>query len=441
MNELTPKQIVQELDKYIIGQMEAKKAMAVALRNRYRRRLVAKDLRKEIAPKNIIMIGSTGVGKTEIARRIAGLTGAPFLKVEATKYTEVGYVGRDAESMVRDLMNLAINMVKEELQGLYAKSIEERVEDQILDALFPKGAGDNDTFSPENRAKMREKLKAGEFEGKSIEIGVPSSKAPMMDMGTGFFIEDIQSNFGQIIDSMGLKPEKKKSMTISRAREILRNQEAERQLDNDQVMEIAKKRVEEMGIIFIDEIDKIISSSSSGRGTGEVSREGVQRDILPIIEGCQVNTKHGIIDTTHILFIAAGAFHSVKPSDLMPELQGRFPVQVKLQDLTQEDFYAILTRPKFSLVMQYTTLLKTEGVTLSFEEDALKALAHFTVEANDKLSNTGARRLQSLMEQVLEDILYEVPDGEKTLFEINKLYVEEKLQKILNEKDLNRYIL
>lgn len=440
MEELTPSQIVAELDKYIIGQKQAKRAIAVALRNRYRRRLAPSEVSREISPKNIIMIGSTGVGKTEIARRIAKLTGSPFLKVEATKYTEVGYVGRDVESMIRDLMNLSINMVKEEQQSLVSSKAEEKVEEIILDALFPKNPSGENALSADTRLRMLEKLRDGEFDQNVIEIVPPKPKAPIMDMGSGILIEDIQSNFGQIIDSMGFKPEKKKSMSVSRAREILRGQEIEKQLDQDQVVELAKKRVEEMGIVFIDEIDKIISNPSAS-GRGEVSREGVQRDILPLIEGSQVNTKYGIIDTTHILFIAAGAFHSSKPSDLMPELQGRFPVQVKLEDLTEEDFYAILSQPKYSLVSQYKTLLEVEGITLTLEEEALKKMAYFCVYINEKSSNTGARRLHTLMEQVLEDILYEVPDSQIKEFKIDSEYVEKKLKNILNEKDLNRYIL
>lgn len=440
MRELTPQEVVNQLDQYIIGQEEAKKAVAVALRNRYRRRILNDEERSEIFPKNIIMIGSTGVGKTEIARRIARFTGAPFIKVEATKYTEVGYVGRDAESMIRDLMNLAVNLIKNELQNSHKEEIELKVEEAIIELLFPKGSSQESSLSEETYSKMRQRLKSGEFEDKEVEINISHKTPQVLDLGSGMFMEDLQSSFGQIMGGLGLRKDKKRKMSVKKARDVLINQEAEKYIDQEQVIEIAKKRVEEMGIVFIDEIDKIVSSSRS-QSSASVSREGVQRDILPIIEGCQVNTKYGIIDTSHILFIAAGAFHSSKPSDLMPELQGRFPIQVKLKDLNKEDFYTILTKPKFSLVRQYTLLLKTEGVILKFDDKALKFIASSAVDINENTSNTGARRLQSLLEIILEDILFRVPESGISEYLIDENYVKTKLSKSLNNNDLSRYIL
>ncbi|HVP19840.1 MAG TPA: ATP-dependent protease ATPase subunit HslU, partial [Spirochaetia bacterium] len=416
-SELTPREIVAELDKYIIGQDKAKKAVAIALRNRTRRQRLPEELRDEVAPKNIIMIGPTGVGKTEIARRLSRLCGAPFLKVEATKYTEVGYVGRDVESMVRDLVSVAVSMVKSELAEDVRAEAERRAEESLLDLLLPgmksSRRPDNDepaevqelTSEPlaavagtevsdqgrgnSTREKLRQMLERGLMDERLVEVSVTRNAMPMMEIFSGTSMEDMELNFGNLGSIFGGK-KKRKKVTVRQAREILLNEEMDKLVDMDRVSELARQRVEEMGIIFIDEIDKI---ASRGEKVGiDVSREGVQRDILPIVEGSKVNTRHGIVDTRHILFIAAGAFHMSKPSDLIPELQGRVPLRVELSALTKEDFVRILTQPRNALITQYTELMKTEGVTLEFSPPAIDRLAELATEVNSRSENIGARR-------------------------------------------------
>ncbi len=459
MKDLTPREIVAELDKYIIGQEKAKKSTAIALRNRMRRRKLPEQLQDEIAPKNIIMMGPTGVGKTEIARRLSKLTGAPFIKVEATKYTEVGYVGRDVESMVRDLVSYAVNMVKSELQEDVRDEAAQRTEDQLLDLLLPgvkkpqtapgsEQAGfrpepqdSSESESPQQsatREKFRERLRKGELDDKEVEIQVNKSNFPAIEIFQGSSFEEMDLNLGNLGNLFGGK-KKKKRTTVRNARETIMQDEMEKLVDQDRVSEIARHRVENLGIIFIDEIDKIASKES--KSGVDVSREGVQRDILPIVEGSQVNTKHGMIDTSHILFIAAGAFHTSKPSDLIPELQGRFPLRVELEALGAEDFVRILTQPQNALILQYVELLKTEGVELDFKEDAIHELSRIAAEVNSKTENIGARRLHTIMELLLEEISFEAPDLDTKYFEISADYVRERLSSVVEDQDLSRYIL
>ena len=467
--DLTPRLIVAELDKYIIGQEKAKKAVAIALRNRSRRQKLPEDLRDEVAPKNIIMIGPTGVGKTEIARRLSKLCGAPFLKVEATKYTEVGYVGRDVESMVRDLVSVAVSMVKGELQEGVREEAERRAEEAVLDLLLPgvkRGArrpgdepsdvvpvevtevpgvpaapsGDSPAATPSTgtREKMREMLNRGALDDRLVEVSVTRSAMPVMEIFSGTSMEDMELNFGNLGSIFGGK-KKRKKVTVKQAREILLAEEMDKLVDMDKVSETARERVEQMGIIFIDEIDKI---ASRGEKVGvDVSREGVQRDILPIVEGSKVTTKHGIVDTRHILFIAAGAFHMSKPSDLIPELQGRFPLRVELQPLTKEDFVKILTQPKNALITQYTELLKTEGVTLDFTPESIDRLAEIATEVNSRSENIGARRLHTIMELLLEEVSFHAPEISGQTITITPGYVDEKLSNVVQDQDLTRYIL
>lgn len=484
LEELTPKEIVSALDKYIIGQEKAKKAVAIALRNRVRRQKLPADLVDEVAPKNIIMMGPTGVGKTEIARRLSRLTGAPFVKVEATKYTEVGYVGRDVESMVRDLMMVAVNMVKSELQEEVRSEAEARVEDQILDLLLPgsrkeaakQGFGglfsghgkaankaqndqqngvsevvpatatagtieksdENQNSSADTREKFRQKLRDGKLEEKEVEVSVTKSNMPAIEVFSGQNLEEIDLNLGSLGGIFGGK-KKKKRTTVSRAREILLQEEMDRMVDSDRVADLARQRVESLGIIFIDEIDKI--AVKEGRGGGDVSREGVQRDILPIVEGSKVNTKFGVVDTSHILFIAAGAFHMSKPSDLIPELQGRFPIRVELEALNTEDFYMILTQPQNALTLQYVELMKTEGVTIEFTDEAIRELSRLAADVNSRTENIGARRLHTIMELLLEDLSFNAPDLKGQTIPITPEYVAERLGGIVEDQDLSRYIL
>ncbi|TVR90680.1 MAG: ATP-dependent protease ATPase subunit HslU [Spirochaetaceae bacterium] len=471
LQDLTPKEIVLELDRYIVGQLKAKKAVAIALRNRTRRQQLSDEMRDEVAPKNIIMIGPTGVGKTEIARRLSKLTGAPFIKVEATKYTEVGYVGRDVESMVRDLVSVAVSMVKTELQEEVKEEAELRTEDILLDLLLP-GVGksrsadkqapsgeqgkqeppllaphpadsDMDDTSTEEREsrtreKFREKLRAGKLNDKEVEIQVTKNASPAIEIFSGTGFEEMDLNLGNLSGLFGGK-KKKKRTTVERAREIILQEEMEKLVDADQLSELARRRAEQMGIIFIDEIDKI--ASKEGRSGGDVSREGVQRDILPIVEGSTVTTKHGMVDTSHILFIAAGAFHTSKPSDLIPELQGRFPLRVELEALEADDFLRILTQPKNALIRQYTELLATEGVTLDWHEDALQRLAEIAASVNSKTENIGARRLHTILELLLEDISFNAPDLSGQTIPITAEYVEERLGEVVQDQDLSRYIL
>ena len=507
IDEFTPKEIVEELDKYIIGQGNAKKVVAIALRNRVRRRRLSEELRDEIAPKNIIMIGPTGVGKTEIARRLSRLCGAPFVKVEATKYTEVGYVGRDVESMVRDLMSVSIGLVKEELQEEVREEAEKRSEEALLDLLLPganknkrkkESSGIQNLFqlpiqggqpvqqeqeeteqeetgqegaeqegpaesgetagsapSPDGQAesadisgetaprsstreKFRKMVREGKLDEKKIEISVTKNAAPSIEIFSGSSFEEMGLNMGNLSNILGGK-KKKKVVTVKQAKEILLNQELDKLVDNDRVSELARERTEQMGIIFIDEIDKI--AAKENRSGVDVSREGVQRDILPIVEGNTVNTKYGMVNTSHILFIAAGAFHISKPSDLIPELQGRFPLRVELAELSREDFQKILTQPQNALIRQYVEMLKTENVTLDFTDEAIEKISQIAADVNSKTENIGARRLHTIMELLLEDVSFTAPELEGQTITITPEYVDERLQDVVKDQDLSRYIL
>ncbi len=454
MNVLTPREIVSELDRYIVGQDSAKRMVAIAMRNRWRRRQLDPELREEVAPKNIIMIGPTGVGKTEIARRLAKLAGSPFFKVEATKFTEVGYVGRDVESMVRDLMEISVTMVKgEEMEQVRIRA-EAAAEERLLDLLLPsgrdRGAGmpaEIDLAEAETAAesstrdKLRKRWRKGELDDRVVEMQVQSSR-PNIEIMAIPGMEDMEFQFRDMVSRVFPKNRKKRKMKIRDAYEVLIQEESDKLIDMDKVADQARERAEESGIIFIDELDKIVSGAggSSGRGP-EVSREGVQRDLLPIIEGCTVNTKHGMVRTDHILFIAAGAFHYSKPSDLAPELQGRFPLRVELSSLGKEDFYRILTEPKNALTKQYTALLATEGVSLEFTEDALREVALFAERTNQETENIGARRLYTILERILADLSFDSPDRGAQNVVIDKDYVREKLRDVWEDRDLSRYIL
>jgi ATP-dependent HslUV protease ATP-binding subunit HslU len=444
LDTLTPREIVRELDKYIIGQGKAKRAVAIALRNRLRRRKLPPELRDEVAPKNIIMIGPTGVGKTEIARRIAKLCGAPFVKVEASKYTEVGYVGRDVESMIRDLMSMAVSMVRVEMQEGVREEAARRVEEGLLDLLLP-GVGAPKPDEPlaegvsATREKFRRMLRDGQLEERIVEVDVTRRSTPSMQVFSGTTFEEMDINLGNLSSLFGQK-KKKKRVTLRQARELLLAEEMDRLVDVDRVTEEAKSRAEEMGIIFIDEIDKI-ASKEGGRFGPDVSREGVQRDILPIVEGSTVNTRYGIIDTTHILFIAAGAFHTSKPSDLIPELQGRFPLRVELAPLTKDDFTKILTQPKNALLRQYSELLATEEVTLEFDEGAIERISQIASDVNSRTENIGARRLYTIMELLLEELSFNAPEIAGQAVKITKQYVDEKLGGVIEDHDLTRFIL
>ena len=451
-DSLTPKQIVEKLDQYIIGQTKAKRAVAVALRNRSRRLKLSEDIRDEVAPKNILMIGPTGVGKTEIARRLAKLCGAPFLKVEATKYTEVGYVGRDVESMVRDLMAIGFNDVKAEMEEALRDKSVGIVEEKLLDLLLPgSGKKDEETETPspelpleENAQSTREKFRAmlreGKLEKREVELSVPRSmNLPNVEIIAGGSMEDFQSGMQSIANMFSGGRQKRRTVTISEARKIISEQTLDSMVDTDKVADAAKQRVEQSGIIFIDEIDKIaVKGESHGQ---DVSREGVQRDILPIVEGSNVNTKFGVINTTHILFIAAGAFSLAAPSDLIPELQGRFPLRVELDSLHKEDFKRILQEPKNSLIRQYTALLGTEGVTIDFTEDAIDRMSFIAEDVNSRSENIGARRLHTIMEKLLDEISFSADEHSGETVKIDSSYVDEKLRDIVSDQDLSRYIL
>ncbi len=449
---LTPKQVVEELEKYIVGQEKAKRAVAIALRNRWRRQQLPDDMRDEVAPKNILMIGPTGVGKTEIARRLAKLANSPFIKVEASKYTEVGYVGRDVESMVRDLMELSKTMVKEEKEIEVRAAARKMAEERILDLLLPPPPGrpqpkddpNMDDLGREQHAKSREKfsqlLREGKFDNREVEIEINERMSPMVDVISGAGMEDMGSNIKDMLSSMMPKRTKQKKVKVPDAYKILCREEAEKLIDEDKVTQEALDRVEQNGIIFIDEIDKIVGRTSQGGGP-DVSREGVQRDLLPIVEGSSINTKYGIVKTDHILFISAGAFHSSKPSDLIPEFQGRFPIRVELESLTKKDFIRILTEPKNALVKQYTALLKSEKVNLTFTEDAIDEIAEMSATVNERTENIGARRLQTIMEKLLEDISFDASEMEETDITIDAAHVREKLKDIIQNEDLSRYIL
>jgi ATP-dependent HslUV protease ATP-binding subunit HslU len=447
--QLTPKQIVRELDKYVIGQNDAKKCVAIALRNRWRRQQVTDDLRDEIMPNNIIMIGPTGVGKTEIARRLARLARAPFMKVEASKFTEVGYVGRDVESMIRELTELSVSMVREERMVEIEGAADANAEERLLDLLLPplkrrSGLSSEEKTAEEEkhratREKLRGKLKAGSLEDRKVEVEVTAKAFPMIEIFTPAGIEEMDINVQDMFGGLLPAKRKRRKVSVKEAREILRQEEAQKLVDMDKVIAEAVARVENSGIIFIDEIDKI-AGHKTGAGP-DVSREGVQRDLLPIVEGSTVPTKYGIVKTEHILFVAAGAFHSSKPSDLIPELQGRFPIRVELSSLSEQDFERILVEPKNALIKQYKALLKTEKVDVSFTEDAIREIAAIAATVNDITENIGARRLHTVMTRLLEDILFEVPDLKKKRIRITAQVVRARLKDIVEDVDLTRYIL
>jgi ATP-dependent HslUV protease ATP-binding subunit HslU len=457
---LTPKQIVEELDKYIVGQDEAKRNVAIALRNRWRRMNVKTEIQGDIVPNNILMIGATGVGKTEIARRLAKIADAPFVKVEASKFTEVGYVGRDVESMVRDLMEQSVNMVKARKKEEVKEKAAQAVEEIILDALIPplkatsqKPAGfdangvatEDEELNERTRNVFREKIKNGELENRKIDINIKQGGGGNVGMiGAGMMDEVSMMNLQEMLNGMMPKKPKKRKVTVGEARKILLEEEASRLIDMDEVKEEAIRRAEDAGIIFIDEIDKIASGAGrKGGGGPDVSREGVQRDLLPIVEGSNVNTKYGVIKTDHVLFVAAGAFHMSKPSDLIPELQGRFPIRVELSNLTKDDFIRILKEPRNALTKQYIALLEAEGVEISFDDDAVEEIASIAFDINAEIENIGARRLQTVMSKLLNEFLFDIPDKIEahSTIRITKAIVKEKLHGFIKNKDLSEYIL
>jgi ATP-dependent HslUV protease ATP-binding subunit HslU len=455
LDELTPREIVAELDKHVVGQKDAKRAVAIALRNRMRRQKLTPELAEEVIPKNIIMIGPTGVGKTEIARRLAKLTNSPFLKVEASKFTEVGYVGRDVESMVRDLVEIAIDMVREEKLEDVADKAELNAEERILDLLLPASqsssaiepsrtlgfgahSGDGDSSS-RTREKLRQQLREGKLDDRIVELDVREKSFPAFEIVSNQGVEEMDINIKDMLPNLFGQRTKKRKMKVGEAFDYLIQEEEQRLIDMDQVTRTAIDRVEQSGIVFLDELDKI-AGREGGHGP-DVSREGVQRDILPIVEGTTVNTRYGMVRTDHILFIAAGAFHVSKPSDLIPELQGRFPIRVELHSLTLEDFVKILTEPKSSLIKQYTALLDTEGVKLEFTRDALDSIASFAARVNESTENIGARRLHTIMEKVLDDVSFNAPDLDVKHVTIDAAYVTNTLAEIVKDQDLSRYIL
>jgi ATP-dependent HslUV protease ATP-binding subunit HslU len=454
MSTLTPREIVSELDRYIIGQNAAKRMVAVAMRNRWRRQQLAPDLRDEIAPKNIILMGPTGVGKTEIARRLAKLTGCPFHKVEATKFTEVGYVGRDVESMIRDLMEIGINLVHKEETDKVRIRAERNAEERVLDLLLPssgsrtQGAGFMMSSDAEpkpakddsTREKFRQMFRSGQLDEREVEVEVSMQGGPQMEIMAMPGMEDMGMQMQDVLGRMFPKKKTSKKMKIRDAYQVLIDEEAEKLIDMDKVTEMARERVEQTGIIFIDEMDKIAARQDQGGGT-DVSREGVQRDLLPVVEGSVVNTKYGMIKTDHILFIAAGAFHFAKPSDLIPELQGRFPLREELQALGKEEFYRILTEPKNALTVQYKALLETEGITLDFSREALEEVAGFAQSVNEETENIGARRLYTIMEKILADLSFEAPDKSGQSVTVDREYVQSALADVTEDRDLSRYIL
>jgi ATP-dependent HslUV protease ATP-binding subunit HslU len=455
LDELTPREIVSELDKYVVGQKDAKRAVAIALRNRMRRQKLTPDLAEEIIPKNIIMIGPTGVGKTEIARRLAKLTNSPFLKVEASKFTEVGYVGRDVESMVRDLVEIAIDMVREEKLEDVSDKAELNAEERLLDILLPPtpssrssepaggvvidGSSGLTESHSRTREKLRQQLREGKLDERMVEIEVRERAFPSFEIISNQGVEEMDINVKDMLPNIFGQRTKKRKMKVNEAFEYLIQEEEQRLIDMEQVTRVAIDRVENAGIVFLDEIDKI-AGRESGHGP-DVSREGVQRDILPIVEGTTVNTRYGMVRTDHVLFVAAGAFHVSKPSDLIPELQGRFPIRVELQSLTMEDFIKILTEPKSSLVKQYTALLETEGVKLEFTQEALEEVARFAFRVNEGTENIGARRLHTIMERVLDEISFDAPERKGQQITVDGDYVRKMLTDIVKDQDLSRYIL